>query len=112
MFGISGFELVIVLVLALILLGPERLPDAAKTFGKVMREVRRATDDLKDKFEDEIYADERKVRPALVPPVPAAPVPGPAGPPPVASAENVPGLEAALAEPSPPPASPRTPPTA
>jgi sec-independent protein translocase protein TatB len=112
MFGISGFELVIVLVLALILLGPERLPDAAKTFGKVMREVRRATDDLKDKFEDEIYADERKVRPALVPPVPAAPVPGPAGPPPVASAENVPGLEAALAEPSPPPAPPRTPPTA
>jgi sec-independent protein translocase protein TatB len=98
MFGISGFELVIVLLLALILLGPERLPDAAKTFGKAMRQVRQATDDLKGKIEDEIYADERKVRPALVPPVPAAPVPGPAGPPPVATADNVPGLEAALAE--------------
>jgi sec-independent protein translocase protein TatB len=98
MFGISGTELVIVLLLALILLGPDRLPEAAKTFGKVMRDVRRATEDLKDKFEDEIYADERKVRPALVPPVPAAPVPGPAGPPPLASADNVPGLEAALAD--------------
>jgi sec-independent protein translocase protein TatB len=111
MFGISGFELVIVVVLALILLGPEKLPDAAKTFGKAMREVRKATDDLKEKFEEEIYADERgKIRPALVPPVPAAgqPVPGPAGPPPVASAENVPGLEAALVEP-PAPASPPPP---
>jgi len=98
MFGISGFELILVLVLALILLGPERLPEAAKTFGKAMRQVRQATDDLKGKLEDELYADERKVRPALVPPVPAAPVPGPAGPPPVATADNVPGLEAALAE--------------
>jgi sec-independent protein translocase protein TatB len=34
--------------------------------------------------------------------VPAATVPGPAGPPPVATAENVPGLEAALAEPGAP----------
>ncbi len=104
MFGISGFELVIVAVLALILLGPDRLPDAAKTLGKALREVRRATDDLKDKIEDEMYADERKVRPALVPPVPAA-VPGPAAPPPLASADNVPGLEAALAEPAPRPVS-------
>jgi sec-independent protein translocase protein TatB len=102
MFGISGFELVIVVVLALILLGPERLPDAAKTVGKALREVRRASDDLKGKIEEELYADERKVRPALVPPVPATPsmpVPGQAAPPPLASAENVPGLEAALAEP-------------
>jgi sec-independent protein translocase protein TatB len=101
MFGLSFGEIVIIAVLALLLLGPERLPEAAKTLGKGLRDLRRATDDIKDQVEREIYSDEKKAgRPALVPPVPAAPpVPGPAGPPPAASAENVPGLEAALAEP-------------
>jgi sec-independent protein translocase protein TatB len=99
MFGLSFGEIVIIAIIALLLLGPDRLPDAAKTLGKGLRELRRATDDLKDQVEAEIYADPKKpARPALVPPVPAQPVPGPAGPPPVATAENVPGLDAALAE--------------
>jgi sec-independent protein translocase protein TatB len=102
MFGLSFGEIVIIAVLALLLLGPDRLPEAAKTLGKGLRDLRRATDDLKDQVEREIYVDERKLtKPALVPPVPAAPVPGPAGPPPPATTENVPGLEAALAEPPP-----------
>jgi sec-independent protein translocase protein TatB len=100
MFGLSFGEIVIIAVLALLLLGPERLPEAAKTLGKGLRDFKKATDDLKGQIETEIYADERKgPKPALVPPVPNAPVPGPAGPPPAATAENVPGLEAALAEP-------------
>lgn len=100
MFGLSFGEILIVAVLALLLLGPERLPEAAKTFGKGLREIRKATEDLKDQVQQEIYADERKAgRPALVPPVASPPVPGPSGPPPPATRENVPGLEAALAEP-------------
>jgi sec-independent protein translocase protein TatB len=107
MFGLSFGEIVIIAVLALLLLGPERLPEAAKTLGKGLRDIRRATDDLKDQVEREIYTDERKsAKPALVTHVPSAPVPGPAGPPPPASAENVPGLEAALAEPQAEPAAP------
>jgi sec-independent protein translocase protein TatB len=102
MFGLSFGEILIIAVIALLLLGPERLPEAAKTLGKGLRDLRRATDDLKDQVEREISLDDRKApRPSLVPPVPAAPVPGPAGPPPAATAENVPGLEAALAEPEP-----------
>ena len=103
MFGLSFGEIVIIAVLALLLLGPDRLPDAMKTLGKGMRDLRKATDDLKDQVEREIYADDAKKvsRPALVPPVPTGPVPGPAGPPPAATAENVPGLEAALVESSP-----------
>jgi sec-independent protein translocase protein TatB len=102
MFGLSFGEIVIIAVLALLLLGPERLPEAAKTLGKGLRDLRRATDDIKDQVEREIYSDERKGgRPALVPPAAPAPVPGPAGPPPPATVENVPGLEAALAEPPP-----------
>ncbi|BDG03582.1 Sec-independent protein translocase protein TatB [Anaeromyxobacter oryzae] len=108
MFGLSFSELVIIAVLALILLGPDKLPEAAKTVAKGLREFKRATEDLKEQVESELKFDEilRDVRdepkiaprPALVPPVPAA-VPGPAGPPPPATSENVPGLEAALAEP-------------
>jgi sec-independent protein translocase protein TatB len=101
MFGLSFGEVVIIAVLALLLLGPDKLPEAAKTLGKGLREIRRATDELKDQVESEIYADVKKpARPALVPPVPAQPpIPGPAGPPPAATAENVPGLDVALAEP-------------
>src|SRR5512139_1437031 len=102
MFGLSFGEVVIIAILALLLLGPDRLPEAAKTLGKGLREIRKATDDIKDQVEQEIYGDAKKpARPALVPPVPAQPVPGPAGPPPAATAENVPGLDAALAEPAP-----------
>lgn len=104
MFGLSFGEIVIIAIIALLLLGPERLPDAAKTLGKGLREIRKATDDLKDQVEAEIYADGKKpARPALVPPVASQPVPGPSGPPPAATAENVPGLDAALAEPVAPP---------
>lgn len=98
-FGLGFGEIVIIAILALLVLGPDRLPDAAKTVGKTLRDLRRATDDIKGQLETEIYADERKAaKPALVPPVPAVP-PAPSGPPPAASPENVPGLEAALAEP-------------
>lgn len=102
MFGLGFGEIVIIAILALLLLGPDRLPDAAKTLGKGLRDLRKATEDLKDQVEREIYTDDSKkiARPALVPPVPVSPpVPGPSGPPPAATAENVPGLEAALAEP-------------
>jgi sec-independent protein translocase protein TatB len=110
MFGLSFAEIAIIAILALLLLGPDRLPDAAKTIGKGIRELKRATEDLKDQIETEIYADDRKAtKPALVPPVPAASVPAPAGPPPAATAENVPGLEAALAE-GDEPAKPASPP--
>ncbi len=113
MFGLSFGEIVIVAILALLLLGPDKLPDAAKQAGKLLREFRKATDDLKDQIETEIYADERRPKPSLVPPVPQSRPPEPAGPPPPATAENVPGLEAALAEPAAPgSAAPQFPPSA
>jgi sec-independent protein translocase protein TatB len=105
MFGLGFGEIVVIAILALLLLGEKRLPEAAKTLGKTLREIRQATDDLKGQIQNELYADERKAsKPALVPPVPAAPAP--AGPPPAASVENVPGLEAAVAEAAPAPGGP------
>lgn len=47
MFGIGGQELIVILVIALIVLGPKKLPDLAKTLGKAFGDFQRATDDLK-----------------------------------------------------------------
>src|SRR4051794_28489891 len=54
MLGLSMTEVIIILGLALILLGPDQLPQIAKTIGKGMREIRKATDDLKGTFEQEM----------------------------------------------------------
>lgn len=50
MFGIGMPELILILALALILLGPRRLPEIARALGKGLAEFRRATDDLKEEF--------------------------------------------------------------
>jgi Tat protein translocase TatB subunit len=57
MFGIGMPELLLILAVALIVLGPKRLPEIARALGKGMAEFRRATDELKDelgRLEDEI----------------------------------------------------------
>ena len=46
MFGIGPMELIVIVVLALIVLGPERFPEAGRSLGKAMRELRSVADDL------------------------------------------------------------------
>lgn len=50
MFGIGMPELLLILGLALIVLGPKKLPELAKALGKGLAEFRRATDELKEEF--------------------------------------------------------------
>ena len=50
MFGIGMPELLLILGLALIVLGPKKLPELAKALGKGLAEFRRATDELKSEF--------------------------------------------------------------
>jgi sec-independent protein translocase protein TatB len=50
MFGIGMPELLLILALALIVLGPKKLPELARALGKGMSEFRRATDELKDEL--------------------------------------------------------------
>ncbi|MBX0311999.1 MAG: Sec-independent protein translocase protein TatB [Sulfurihydrogenibium sp.] len=50
MFGIGLQELIVILVVALIVLGPERLPEVAKTLGKFYKELKSAIDDVRLSF--------------------------------------------------------------
>ncbi|HZK52868.1 MAG TPA: twin-arginine translocase TatA/TatE family subunit [Desulfosporosinus sp.] len=45
-------EIILILAIALILFGPEDLPDIARTIGKVVFEVRKATQELTREFQD------------------------------------------------------------
>jgi sec-independent protein translocase protein TatB len=48
MFGIGMPELILIAVVALIVLGPKRLPDLAKSMGRAVREFKKATSELKE----------------------------------------------------------------
>jgi Tat protein translocase TatB subunit len=51
MFGIGFPELIIIVVLALIILGPNKLPDLARALGKGMAEFRKATQEMKENLD-------------------------------------------------------------
>ena len=71
--GLSMTEVIIILGLALLLLGPDQLPQMAKSIGKGLREIRKATDDLKGQFEQEmVNLDEAPKR--MIAPVPSPPL--------------------------------------
>lgn len=50
MFGMSLAEILLILVVVLLVLGPERLPEIARMMGKGMREIRRASNMFRDTF--------------------------------------------------------------
>jgi len=53
MFGVGTSELVIILIIAILILGPKEIPKVARTIGKGMRELQRAKDELKKNIEFE-----------------------------------------------------------
>ena len=48
MFGIGMPEMLVILALALIVIGPKKLPDLAKSLGRAMREFKKATNEFKE----------------------------------------------------------------
>lgn len=62
MFGIGMPELMLVLALALIVIGPKKLPDIAKALGRGLAEFKRATEDLKNQIEVESRVSETRER--------------------------------------------------
>lgn len=63
MFGSIGMpELVIILVIALIIFGPRKLPELGKSLGKSINEFKKASTELQNTLEREIETEERKER--------------------------------------------------
>jgi len=69
MFNIGSGELVLIAVVALLVLGPKRLPELARGLGKFLREFRRQTDEVRGVVEREFYKMDQEMD---LPP-PAAP---------------------------------------
>jgi Tat protein translocase TatB subunit len=98
MFGIGMPELILIAVVALIVLGPKKLPDLARSMGRAVREFKKATSELKETlqvdseitevkkafqdFQSDVNqtvqsATEHKAPPAAGTPAPATPSTGP-----------------------------------
>ena len=77
MFGtLGGPEIFLILVIALIVFGPRKLPEIGKTMGKMLAEFRKASSDFKRTIEDEVEAE--KALPAVAEgPAPVAVTAGP-----------------------------------
>ena len=82
--GPIGFpELMIILVVALIVFGPRKLPELGRSLGKSLNEFKRASNELKNTLDEEIRLEERRT---TQPPAPPEPAPAPrAEPEPIAT---------------------------
>ena len=62
MFGIGSTELIVILIVALIVIGPAKLPEMARSLGKALGEFRRVSTDVKRTIEMEAEQEEQRTR--------------------------------------------------
>jgi Tat protein translocase TatB subunit len=76
MLNIGPQELILILIVALVVVGPQRLPELGRTIGKALREFRKIQDDVKDTIKFDLNDEpEPYVRPKKTP-TPGAASPG------------------------------------
>ena len=98
--NIGPAELIVIFVVALLVFGPNKLPEISRQVGKAIREFRRVQSSLTDDFKDAFSEEPPKPKPPA-PPTPSAlpsPAPSPTATAPVeaeASAEEPPATEGA-----------------
>ena len=59
MFGIGFQELIIIAIIALLIVGPKKLPDLAKTLGKGFRDFKNATEGVTEDLKDALKEDDK-----------------------------------------------------
>jgi sec-independent protein translocase protein TatA len=74
---IGGPEMVVILVIALLVFGPRKLPELAKSLGKGMSELRRTSTDLRRTLEREIHQEKAEEKPIGTQAAPDSPAPVP-----------------------------------
>jgi TatA/E family protein of Tat protein translocase len=76
---LGGPELFLILVIALIVFGPRKLPEIGKSLGRMMNEFKKASNEFRQTLEDEVEADKLReaVRLDSASAVPAHPAPAP-----------------------------------
>lgn len=73
MFGISGLELVILVVFVLLIFGPDKMPELARTLGKATKMFKRAQEDMESVIRAEVYSEKPKAAAATVQPASVEP---------------------------------------
>jgi TatA/E family protein of Tat protein translocase len=78
-FNIGPGELILILIIALVVLGPARLPDVAQSLGKSLREFRKAASDISDASKVDVSTEPttKEMAPPTPAPVPVLGVPVP-----------------------------------
>ncbi len=71
MFGIGMPELLVIFVVALVVLGPKRLPEVARSLGKAMAEFRRQSSDIMEELQHQMRVDDEPVAKAPKPKPPS-----------------------------------------
>ncbi|SRR6266446_8855551 len=62
-------EILLILVIALIIFGPRKLPELGKTLGQSLAQFRRASEDFKRQWEDEVAIERQRIEPPTPAPV-------------------------------------------
>ncbi len=65
MFNLGFPELVVIFVVALVVFGPRKLPELGRSLGRSIGEFKRATNELKRTWEDEVQAENEEVKRVL-----------------------------------------------
>lgn len=62
MWNLGFQEVVIIFIIALVVFGPRKLPDLGKSLGKSLAEFKRASNELKRTWEDEVRAETEELK--------------------------------------------------
>lgn len=60
--NISSSEIFIVIAVAFLIFGPQRIPEMARKMGKIMKEIKRVTQDITKEFDDESNSLKKEVK--------------------------------------------------